>query len=132
MALLLRLAGIPSIVAISHEYPGSLLDTRIPGDPDVHEVLRDLAVVEAAGFSLPPEDDGRLRIRPVVQRVDLDAQLPARYVVVHPGASVRARTWKIERWSAAIQALLAAGHDIVVTGCPSETAGLAPGVRETV
>src|SRR5438034_115675 len=46
LALLLRLAEVPRIAAVSHEFAGSLLDHRIPGDPDLHEVERALAVVE--------------------------------------------------------------------------------------
>ncbi|HEY0520870.1 MAG TPA: hypothetical protein VGC84_15350, partial [Ilumatobacteraceae bacterium] len=63
IALLLRLAGIRTIAAVSHEYPGSLLDFRIRGDPDVHEVERSLMVVDALGMSPSRDDDLHLRIR---------------------------------------------------------------------
>ncbi|WP_335617994.1 hypothetical protein [Lentzea guizhouensis] len=61
-ALLLRLAGVPRIVARSTDYPGSLLDVRLRDDPDVPEALRALEVARAAGFALPEGDDGRLAV----------------------------------------------------------------------
>jgi ADP-heptose:LPS heptosyltransferase len=52
LALLLRLAGVPRIVASSEDYPGSLLDVRHPpGGP--HEVQRGLSLAAAAGFPCP-------------------------------------------------------------------------------
>ena len=141
LALLLRLAGVGHLTAVSHEYPGSLLDVRLRGDPDVHEVERNLRVAEAAGFPRPPDD--RLR-------VDLGAPRPARdgdpaadpgrhhaphtsgrpapVVVVHPGASVPARTLAPERWRAVVKALVDDGWRVRVVGSPEEavlTAGVA-------
>ena len=118
LALVLRLAGVPKIVARSIDYPGSLLDVRLTGDPDVPEAERALEVARAAGFDLPEGDDGRLRV------VDPPATpLDHPYVVVHPGASAPARTWSPDRWAKAVVALTAAGHRVVVTGGPAE-AGL--------
>src|SRR4051794_36371909 len=37
LALLLRLAGVPVVAAISEDYPGSLLDVRHRVDADIHE-----------------------------------------------------------------------------------------------
>jgi ADP-heptose:LPS heptosyltransferase len=114
LALLLRLAGVSSITAISHDYPGSLLDHRIPGDPDVHEVERNLLVVAAAGYELPADDAGLLRV---------DHRVPERrggYVVVHPGASVPARTLAPERWRDVVHRIASAGRAVVVTGSKSE------------
>src|SRR5215218_9041093 len=42
------------------------------------------------------------------------------YVVVHPGASVPARAWAPERNAELVQALVAAGRRVVVTGAPGE------------
>ncbi len=64
-ALLLRMAGIPTIAAVSDDYPGSLLDVRHRVDDDIHEVLRALSTVATLGFELPEGDDGRLRVRPL-------------------------------------------------------------------
>jgi len=83
LALLLRLAGVPRIAALSVDYPGSLLDVRYTGDEDVPEAERALALARAAGFDLPPGDDGRLA---VVRPLPETAHEPG-YVVLHPGAS---------------------------------------------
>jgi ADP-heptose:LPS heptosyltransferase len=115
-ALVLRLAGVPWIGATSVDYPGSLLDLRHRISDDVHEVERSLDLVAAAGFGLPPGDDGALRVRRDA------AARPAAVadVVVHPGASVPARAWEPERNAALVDALAAAGYTVAVTGGPAE------------
>lgn len=133
LALLLRLAGVPEIAATSVDYPGSLLDVRHLVDDDVHEVERSLSLVAALGYTLPRGDDGRLRIR---RRAAPPPGLVPPYVVVHPGASVPARAWAPERHAELVEALVAAGRRMVVTGGPGEaglTARVAagrPGVRD--
>ena len=106
LALLLRTAGVPSLTAISHDYAGSLLDRRIPGDPDVHEVERNLMVVAGGGHRLSQGDAGDLALRAPVLAPDR----PSGYTVVHPGASVPARTWTPERWSELVERLCARGR----------------------
>ena len=118
LALLLRLAGVPRITAISDDYPGSLLDVRhrIGGDPP--EAERGLSVAAAAGFRLPAGDDGRLRVLPPP---DVSALVgPGPYVVLHPGASVPARAWSPDRCAEAVAALVASGRRVVVTAEAAE------------
>jgi histidinol-phosphate phosphatase family protein len=136
-ALLLRMAGVPEIAAVSLDYPGSLLDHRIPGDPDVHEVERALAVVGRLGHQLPPGEDAlAVRLPDGPPAAQLAGRLPqGPYVVVHPGASVAARTLAPGRWRAVARALAAAGHRVVVTGSAAEvalTAHVASGVPGAV
>jgi ADP-heptose:LPS heptosyltransferase len=119
LALLLRLAGVPRIGAISEDYPGSLLDARVRDPGDVPEPERALTVARAMGFDLPQGDDGRLRVARVAPP---PVALPDRYVVVHPGASVPERAWPAEQHVALVRELTAAGRDVVVTGAPSERA----------
>ena len=113
-ALLLRFAGVPWVAATSEDYPGSLVDLRHPDPGDVHEVERALSLVEAAGYGLPPSDDGRLHV--TVKEPDERGG----YVVVHPGASVPAREWPADRYAELVRALAARGRRIVVTGAPGE------------
>jgi ADP-heptose:LPS heptosyltransferase len=126
LALLLRMARVPEIAAISVDYPGSLLDVRHQVPDDRHEVERNLSLVATLGHFLPAGDDGRLRVR---RRPDLvPAGLPmGRYVVVHPGASVPARAWAPEANARLVARLVETGHQVVVTGAPSER-GLCAGV----
>jgi len=121
LALLLRLAGVGQVAAVSEDYPGSLLDVRHRVDDDLPEAERALSTVAAAGFGLPPGDDGRLRVRMPLPTV---SQLtgPGPYVVLHPGASVPARAWSPHRAAAGVAALTAAGRRVVVTGGPGEAA----------
>jgi ADP-heptose:LPS heptosyltransferase len=118
LALLLRMAGVPRIGAISVDYPGSLLDVRHRVDDDIHEVERALSLADAMGFELPADDDGALRVAaPPAMEAPFGGE---RYVVVHPGASVPARTWRAERHAGLVAALAASGRHVAVTGAPGE------------
>jgi ADP-heptose:LPS heptosyltransferase len=118
MALLLRMAGVARISAISDDYPGGLLDVRHRGVPDdVHEVERALSLARAAGYELPPHDEGRLAMR-VGERNPVAHLAP--YVVVHPGATVPARAWSPHANRALVAALRAYGESVVVTGSAAE------------
>jgi ADP-heptose:LPS heptosyltransferase len=114
-ALLLRLAGIPRISAISDDYPGSLLDVRHRVSDDLHEVERAVSLAAAAGYELPAGDDGRLA-------VTLPRAQPARrgYVVVHPGAAVPARAWSPRAHRELVRLLVEAGTRVYVTGSSAD------------
>ena len=129
LALLLRAAGVARITAISEDYPGSLLDVRHWVPEDLPEPERARSVAAAAGFALPAGDDGGLRVR------DAARTGPGEYVVVHPGASVQARSCPPDTMRAIVAALAAAGHRVLVTGGPDErslAAYAAGGVGEDV
>jgi ADP-heptose:LPS heptosyltransferase len=115
-ALVLRLAGVPRVAAISEDYPGSLLDVRHPDPGDVHETERALSLVAAAGYPSPPGEDGRL----AVERPGAAPPAEQPYVVVHPGTSVPARAWPPECHAALVDALAEEGRTVVVTGAPVE------------
>jgi HAD superfamily hydrolase (TIGR01662 family) len=114
LAVLLRQAGVRRITAISDDYPGSLLDVRHRVPPGLPEAERARSAAAAAGFDLPPGDDGGLRVN-----VGAGAR-PGDYVVVHPGASVGARACPPEVMRRIAGALTADGHRVVVTGGPGE------------
>jgi heptosyltransferase III len=116
LALLLRLAGVPRVVASSHDYPGALLDLRPPpGGP--HEVERNLSLVAAAGFEPPAGDTGLLRLRGGLPALPPQvASLAGRYVVLHPTASVPARSLTPAHAAELADALREAGHAVVLTG----------------
>lgn len=129
MALLCRLAGVRRVAANSEDYPGSLLDVRARRMPDDatddggpeggHEVTAALALAAAAGHALPPGDDGRLRLRTPLP--PLPAGVPGTaYVVVHPAASVPARSLDPTHARAIVAALVQDGWPVVVTGGPGD------------
>jgi ADP-heptose:LPS heptosyltransferase len=117
LALVLRLAGVPRIGAISDDYPGSLLDVRHRVPPDIHEVERALSLVRRLGYELPGDDDDRLRITSSASRRPCGRHPK---IAIHPGASVPARTWGAARWRALVDALVARGHHLVITGSVAE------------
>lgn len=121
LALLLRLAAVRRVSAVSDDYPGSLLDVRHRVPDDLPEAERALSTAVAAGFTPPLGDDGRLRVRRPLPDVS-GLVGPGPYVVLHPGASVPARAWSPHRCAAAVAALAAAGRRVVVTGGPAEAA----------
>jgi HAD superfamily hydrolase (TIGR01662 family) len=131
LALLLRLAGVPTVAAISEDYPGSLLDVRHRVPDLIHEVERSLSLVASLGYEVPSGDDRRLAIQRAGTN-PLTRHEP--YVAVHPGASVPARAWSPQRYCELVGELAASGRQVVVTGGPDEAsltasvAGGAPGV----
>jgi ADP-heptose:LPS heptosyltransferase len=134
LALLLRLAGVRTVAAISPDYPGSLLDVRHRVSDDIHEVERALSLAGALGYELPPDDDGDLRIvrRPEARPAGVGTEP---FVVVPPGASVPARAWAPDRCADLVDALLDGGRRVVVTGSATETrltAGVAGPPRDGV
>ena len=120
-ALVLRLAGVRWVGAVSEDYPGSLLDLRLRlPETGLHEAQRQLRLAEAAGFSLPRGDVGALAVRrPLPCTRALTGDEP--YVVVHPGASVPARAPGAAWAGTLATALVDAGYRVVVTGGPRET-----------
>jgi ADP-heptose:LPS heptosyltransferase len=116
-ALVLRLAGVPWIGAMSEDYPGSLLDLRAAPTGDLPEPERSLRLVREAGYDLPAGDDGRLRV--AVARPDVRAPGPPR-VVLHPGTSAAARAWPAASYASLARLLSDLGYDVRVTGSAGE------------
>lgn len=122
LALLLRMAGIGRIAAISDDYPGSLLDVRHRVPAGVPEPERALSLAAAAGHRLPDGDEPVLRLRPAAM-APRPAELGDRgYVVLHPGSAASSRACPPEVASRIAGALTAAGHRVLVTGGPDERA----------
>ncbi|MGV9212528.1 HAD-IIIA family hydrolase [Micromonospora sp. RB23] len=120
LALLLRMAGITRIAAISDDYPGALVDIRHRVPVGVPEPERALSLAAAAGHRLPDGDEPVLRLRD-----DAVAARPAAvgdpgYVVLHPGSAASSRACPTELAARIAGALTAAGHRVLVTGGPDE------------
>jgi ADP-heptose:LPS heptosyltransferase len=131
LALLLRLAGVPWIGAICHDYPGSLLDLRhqLSEDAGLAEPERALSLVAAAGYPLPPGDDGGLRLTEPLPDVR-GITGPGPYVCLHPGTAAPARAWPAHRHAEAARVLTEVGYRVLVTGHSAER-GLTAGVAGT-
>jgi len=118
-ALVLRLAGVPRISAVSEDYPGTLLDTRLAPPAEAPEPVRMLAVAEGAGFALPPGDDGRLAVRRPLPAVPGLTSAP--YLVLHPGVSAPSRAYPRQQWCELAAALTRSGWTVLVTGTAAES-----------
>ncbi|MGP4091852.1 glycosyltransferase family 9 protein [Streptomyces sp. KR55] len=115
-AQLLRRARVRRIGADGADGDDGLLDVghrRLPGQDEAAAALDTAA---AMGFLPRAGDDGRLRVIPPPDTTGLTGNGP--YVVVHPGADA----WTPDRCSEAVAELADAGHRVVVTGGPEETA----------
>jgi len=120
LALLLRVAGVSRVSAISDDYPGSLLDVRHHVAPGMPEAERALSLAAAAGFQLPSNDDGHLRIRADLPDISGIVPIEKPYLVVHPGTSVPARAWPAERYAQLVPMLADDGLLPVVSGSAAE------------
>jgi ADP-heptose:LPS heptosyltransferase len=135
VALLLKLAGVPFVGAISDDYPGSLLEVRHRPSERLHEVERSVSLAAAMGFPASAGDDARLAVRAIGRP---PPALGGRhgYVVLHLGASVPARAWPDWRFAELAALLRARGEHVVITGTHAErhlaarVAGDAPGVTD--
>ncbi|MEV1073031.1 HAD-IIIA family hydrolase [Micromonospora parva] len=122
LALLLRMAGIDRIAAISDDYPGSLLDVRHRVPVGVPEPERALSLAAAAGHRLPDGDEPVLGLRrDAVPPRPADLGDPG-YVVLHPGSAASSRACPPELATRIAGALTDAGHRVLVTGGPDERA----------
>jgi ADP-heptose:LPS heptosyltransferase len=121
LALLLRTAGVGRIAAVSTDHPGALLDHRVEDRPELHEVEQALRVAAALGHHLPAGDQGELRVVETGPQPVL-GDLPPRFTVVHPCASVPTRSLPDHVVVPAIELLATAGHAVVVTGGPRDGA----------
>ncbi|WKU02393.1 HAD-IIIA family hydrolase [Micromonospora soli] len=120
LALLLRMAGVARISAISDDYPGALLDVRHRVPVGVPEPERALSLAAAAGFALPADDEPGLRLRTDrLPAAPVETGAPG-YVVLHPGSSVETRACPPELATRIVRVLAAAGYRVVVTGGPDE------------
>ncbi len=81
---------------------------------DEHEVSRWCRMLHAFGIVADPQDLVLDDVR------SHDATLPHGLTLVHPGAASEARRWPLARWHATIAALRDRGHDVALTGTPSE------------
>ncbi|HEV2106845.1 MAG TPA: glycosyltransferase family 9 protein [Thermomicrobiales bacterium] len=122
------LAGIPLRAGESKEFGGRALTDELRGAPDdLHQVERNVRLVEALGFavrdrrlSLVIPEAARAAVPHLLQRVSLDPVAP--FVLLHPGASAAARRYPPERYGAVAGGLLKLGWPVLVTGTERETA----------
>ena len=98
------LAGIPFRAGESNEFGGSTLSTQLQGAPtEMHQVERNLRLVEHLGFvahdrtlKVALSQDARAAILSLLGSAGVNSEQP--YIVLHPGASAKARRYPTERF----------------------------------
>jgi ADP-heptose:LPS heptosyltransferase len=106
----------------------------------MHQVERNLRLVEALGFvardrdlSIYIPDEARVASLRLLARAGIDPAQP--YILLHPGASAKARRYPLERSGEVAQLLVQRGWQVLVTGVEREAPLLetvaqhAPGAR---
>jgi len=120
------LAGIPLRAGESKEFGGAALSTCLaPAPDDLHQVERNLRLVEALGFAprsraltVAVPEEAFAGARRLLAGAGLDPDGP--YAVLHPGASARARRYPAERLGAAARLLAERGLPPLLTGVEKE------------
>jgi ADP-heptose:LPS heptosyltransferase len=102
--LICALAGIPLLLGESKEVDnGTLTHTVSPAPDEIHQVERNLRLIEAVGFQV---DDRRLTLK----WPELRESLPRPYILLNPWTSCQARTYPTDRFAiAAYQLSVATG-----------------------
>ena len=117
------LAGIPLRIGESKEWGGGVLTDEAPSAPDeVHQVERNLHLIEHAGFgvedrslSLHVPEEARGTVAQLLQARGVAPDAP--YVLLNPWASAQARTYPTDRFARAAGYLSEeTGWPVVVTG----------------
>lgn len=120
------LAGIPLRAGESKEFGGSVLTTTLtPAPDDLHQVERNLRLVETLGFAgrerglaLAIPESARLRAAQLLADAGVDPRAP--FILLHPGASAPARRYPAERSGALADLLSRHGWPVLVTGVERE------------
>jgi lipopolysaccharide heptosyltransferase II len=106
-ALITLLAGIPKRLAYSRENPYQLLTDWVPDQEPyskiIHQVKRDLNLVESIGASADT-DDLRLRVREnartsVMRKIFCAGVQSRSWIVIHPGVSEKKREYPKNLWA---------------------------------
>ena len=122
------LAGIPLRAGESNEFGGGTLSTQLQGASiEMHQVERNLRLVEHLGFvahdhtlRIAISQDARAAISSLLKDVGIEPEQP--YVVLHPGASAKARRYPADRFGKVASMLNEHGRQVLVTGVEREAA----------
>lgn len=120
------LAGIPLRAGESREFGGSTLSTELQGAPtEMHQVERNLRLVEALGFvarnrvlTIAIPDVARASASLLLKKVGMDRDAP--FILLHPGASAKARRYPAHRFGEVAHLLRQRGWPVLVTGVERE------------
>ncbi len=120
------LADIPLRAGESNEFGGSTLSTQLQGAPtEMHQVERNLRLVESLGFvardralKVTLSQEARSAIPSLLGSAGINPEQP--YIVLHPGASAKARRYPAKRFGRVASLLHQRGLQVLVTGVERE------------
>ena len=128
-ACLSRWAGIPCRTGYGVPEVAPFLTHPVPYVAGCHEVLQNLALVEAATGLSSDANDRNLEFRLAQEEIESADRLLAaadvrpkdRLVCVHPGAGAPVKLWSNRAWAQVIQALMQEyGVKVILSGGPGE------------
>ena len=122
------LAGIPLRAGESKEFGGSTLTTELSGSLDeLHQVERNLRLVEHLGFvardrrlKIDIPEEARAAVPTLLDQAGLNLHDP--FLLLHPGASARARRYPVDRFGILARLLTRRGWPVLITGVEREAA----------
>ncbi|MCS6801491.1 MAG: glycosyltransferase family 9 protein [Chloroflexota bacterium] len=121
-ALLSRLAGIPLRLGYAQPDAAPFLTHRVRYRPGRHETLQNSRLIDhlirLAGGTPPAQPPGRPRI--VFPDEAPPDGLPARFVVLHPGAGSPVKRWRPDGYAAVARWLADRGFALLVSGSERE------------
>lgn len=125
-AALARMAGIPVRIGFDSS-AGRMLYTRtVPYRRTLHEVDRNLRLLEGIGVAVPTTpparlaagEEGERRVREFLSSAG--AGEPGRNIAIAPGSIWRTKRWPSGRYAALAAALAGRGHRIILVGGPGD------------
>lgn len=121
-SVMLALAGIPERIGFSNAKGRFLYHRTFRRDPSVHDVLRNLAILEGEADITTLKADMRLFPPPDADiSEDLkQAMPPGSFALMVPGSAWETKMWHSEGYRAVAKALLDKGLSVVVAGGPAE------------
>lgn len=120
------LAGIPLRAGESKEFGGGTLTDALRGAPDdLHQVERNLRLVEQVGYTVRDRkvaiaipDTARENVDGLLARAGLEPAAP--FILLHPGASAQARRYPAPRFGEVARLLTQDGYQVLVTATERE------------
>lgn len=120
------LAGIPLRAGESKEHGGGTLTHELhSAPPELHQVERNLLMVEQLGFkvrerhpTLALSQRNRDSANSLLRTRGIDPARP--FILIHPGSSVQARRYPAKRFAAVVTLLTNHGWQVLLTGLEHE------------
>jgi ADP-heptose:LPS heptosyltransferase len=114
-ALICHLAGIPLRLGESKEGKGFLTHAPAPAPDEIHQVERNLRLIESVGFRV---SDRHLAIHPSPSNLrSLKFRIPQQFILLNPWTTCQSRNYAPDRFAIAARQLSEiTGYPVLVTG----------------